>query len=239
MKCGHCQQNHKYSFEVRACNARQTAQANREAAKYRNTPNSERKPTERQLDYIKDLAYKKGIKGVQTPQTFSAASRTIDYLKAQPNAKNPDKTGPIISFMATNLIKDGRYAVRTDDDNEQYVFVRVHRPKTGNYRGTLVVQTQHGSDYVRRLVFNLTTGKTLFQHNRSISGQNLADIISAIIVDQKQAAFNYADQKNVCCRCGRELTDHRSAYLGIGPDCEKTMHDYVAWVEEQKGAYQQ
>lgn len=237
MKCGHCKGDHKYSFEVRTCNARNVAQANREAAKYRNTPNSERKPTERQLDYIKDLSVKKGIKGVQTPETFSAASRTIDYLKGQPDAKNPERPGPVISFMATNLIKDGRYAVRTDDDNKQHVFVRVSRPKTGSYKGMLMVQTQHSEGYIRRLVMSLTNHKTMYQYTRPIQGQSLADVISAIIIDPQKAAFDYAMAQGECCRCGRKLTDDRSAYLGVGPECEKYLPGYVAWVEDQKGAY--
>ena len=237
MKCGHCKGDHKYSFEVRTCNARNAAQATREAAKYRNTPNSERKPTANQLSYIKDLAYKKGISGLTEPETFSAASRAIDYLKGQPDAKNPERPGPVISYMATNLIKDGRYAVRTDDDNKQHVFVRVSRPKTGQYRGMLMVQTQHSDQYIRRLVMSTVTHKTMYQYTRPIQGQGLADIISAIIVDPQQAAFDYAVAKSQCSRCGRELTDDRSSYLGIGPECEKHAPEYVTWVQDKKGAY--
>ena len=236
MKCGSCGGNHKYSFEARDCANRKSARTNREAAQYRNTPNSERKPTANQLSYIEGLAKKKGIKGVKTPVSFSAASRMIDYLKGQPDVKNPERPGPVISYMVTNMIKDGRYAVRTTEEDAQYVFIRVSRPTRGHNRGTLLIQSQHSEGYVKRLQFN-TQGDTLYQNNRLLAGQRLADVISMIVVDQNRAALNYGTEKGICCRCGKQLTDRRSAHYGVGPECVKYMPGYIEWVDDQKGAF--
>jgi len=237
MKCGHCKQDHKYNFEVRACAKRQQAIAEKAEAKLEElSRKTVEPPTGAQLDYIADLAKKKGIKNYKVPTSRRTASETIEWLKRQPAQKVEGQPGSIISFLAANMIQDGRYAVRLDNKT-QPIFVIAKRPKMGSYTNRLVLSTQHGPQYVRRLVFDLTTQKCEFQHNRLIDGHRLADVITAVVVNQNQAALDYATEKGVCHRCARELTDERSVFYGVGPECEKMVPSYVAWVEDVKGPF--
>lgn len=244
MRCGHCNGSHNYAFQVRMCGqgegqhhvrARMDAASNLGNAQTR-VDRETKPPSQAQLDYIEALARKKGVAGtVDTPVSSAHASRIITYLKKQRDAVNPDKPGFQIDYRMVSLIKDGRYAVRVSDDYA-YIFVRVTRPTRGRLRGHLIVQTKHSDTLVKRLSFD-STGRLYQYKTGKISGQTIQEILTMIVVDQAEAAYNYARELNECCVCGKDLTDHRSRYFGIGPDCEKRFPHIINWVTEYRGEY--
>lgn len=233
MICGHCKGDHMYAYQVRECSqGRGAAQRNRLAAQTRVVP----APTKAQLDYIEALAKKKGMSGHLTvPETRSQASTQIAYLKKQRDVANPERPGPVVAFPIVNLLKHGRYAVKVEDGSNE-IFVHVTRPKTGPKKGHVVVSTKHG-EYLTKRVQYTAEGKLIFQNNRSIAGQSLAEVLVLILADAEGAAMAYAQKLGVCCRCGKDLTDHRSRHYGIGPECEKVWPSYMARVDEVKGDY--
>jgi DNA-directed RNA polymerase subunit RPC12/RpoP len=123
-----------------------------------------------------------------------------------------------------NNIKDGRYAVRADS-NQPFVFVRVKRPKTGKKNGCLVVQTQH-SDWYRDELTIYPSGRIWCPQPHQIDMPLLL-----VAADPMTGAMNYGMELGVCSRCGRELTDERSRWYGIGPECEHHWPEIIARVD--------
>ena len=61
-----------------------------------------------------------------------------------------------------------------------------------------------------------------------------------VCIDHKTAAYHYGQELKACHICGRDLTDERSRYYSIGPDCETRHESFIWYVEEQKGmSYEQ
>jgi hypothetical protein len=56
-------------------------------------------------------------------------------------------------------------------------------------------------------------------------------------VDPNGCALSYAEVLGHCCKCGKELTDPRSRWYGIGPDCEKRNANHIRLVDESKGVF--
>lgn len=140
-----------------------------------------------------------------------------------------NRTRTIIPQMILDTIPNGRYACR-EDENDEYMFIRVSRPNKGQYQGCLKVQTQHGEDYKLALIVDVTG--SLYWHNL------LAEpaLLMAALSPARQAR-EYALVIGRCCSCGKELTDPRSRWYGIGPECEKNNEEYMEWVTEQEGPY--
>ena len=130
-------------------------------------------------------------------------------------------------------IKEGRYAVRPDS-NVPLTFIRISRPKTGKKRGCLVVQTQHSDWYADKLVFNPETGRLFIAPHKA---KEIDMPLMLVAVDPVTGMRKYAEELGVCGRCGRQLTDERSRYYGIGPECEKHVPELISVVDEEKGQY--
>jgi hypothetical protein len=192
-------------------------------------------PTREQLDYVKLLG---GDAWTARNLSRSQVSAYIDHLKAKRTSSA--KTGapvPDKSFAAQNdrvnmclgMIRDGRYAV-SPDDVTPLTFVRIVRPKTGNYKGAVKVQTQHGDDLVDRL-FLWPSGKV------TIKAPFIVESLLLIAADLRGASIRYGQEIGQCCICGKSLTDERSRYYGIGPDCETRFGDIIAEVDQNSGPY--
>jgi hypothetical protein len=196
-------------------------------------------PSRTQIDYIKDLALKKGVLDQTNlkPASMAEASRTISYLKRQRDAVNPQAPGFQIDYRMVNMIKSGRYAVRADDQ-APYVFLRVSRPTTGRQKGYLKIQTKHSENLITRLLFD-KTGRLESHKTGRVQGQTLQELLTLVMLDQAEASFNYAQELEQCGYCGRDLTDKRSRWLGIGPECEKKLgaQHILNYALEKKGEY--
>ena len=219
--CHHCNGSHDTVAEGRVCakfEERRTAEANRAAAYNRVTPWQELDATANQVSFIADLSKKKGVPTVK-PDNRAHASRLIAYLKAKPDVKNPEQPGFQLDFRMVNLIKSGRYAVRADDTSP-YIFIRVLRPTTGKLRGMLKIDTQHSDQWIKRLVFS-SSGALMYHRRGMHHGQSLSELLTLIMVNQAEGAWNYAELLGACGACGKTLTDERSRYYHVGPDCER------------------
>lgn len=140
----------------------------------------------------------------------------------------PPKT--IVPLPMLDMVKDGRYAWRPDA-NTKWTFVRISRPRNGRMAGCTKIQTQHGDTLTDRMSV-YPSGHVWLPVPHMIESQ-----LIGIIVDQKQAALDYGREIGKCCRCGKKLTDERSRWYGIGPECEKVSPDQIAYVEEQHGTF--
>lgn len=130
-------------------------------------------------------------------------------------------------------IKEGRYAVRPDS-NTPLVFMRISYPKQGKKKGCLVVQTQHSDFYRDKMVYNPSTGRLFIAPHKA---REIDMPLMLIAVDPVTGIRKYASELGVCGRCGRELTDERSRWYGIGPECEKHWPEVLTAVDEEKGPY--
>lgn len=195
------------------------------------------KITERQLWYITSI-----LKGDETyAKTLSkqAASEYIKQLKAgQPVAAStvhvpepPRDPWTLRTPRAmAETIRDGRYAVQPDTLTP-LTFVRVTRPKHGKKRGYTVFQTQH-SDWYKDCVLIDPTGKVRIIDNR------IDHSLLLIVADPITAAMRYGTELGVCCSCARELTDERSRWYGIGPECEKRFPEIITRTDDSpRGPY--
>lgn len=128
-------------------------------------------------------------------------------------------------------VKDGRYAVRLDASHP-FTFVRLSRPKNGKAAGFLKIQTQHSEAYQTVAMISTSLGGRRYLHNESILVP-----LRLLVCDPTTAAYDYGAEMERCCRCGKELTDERSRWYAIGPECEKFAPEIFAMVQDKKGIY--
>jgi hypothetical protein len=232
--CGHCNTVHITVAQVAECARREYTPAP--------APTKQVYPASaRQLRYIEDLCAKKGVQlNGHTPPSSAKASEWIAKLKAmkdapvtQPRVHNPLKSP--LPFHMLAMIQPGRYAILNDDNNE-LIFVRVAAPRTGKMAGMIQVQTQHSDSWTRRLLV-APDERVIAMRRETVKGMELRDILTAVFSDQTSAAMLYAEKEHLCARCGKKLTDDRSRWYGIGPECEKHWVGYMNQVEEYKGDY--
>lgn len=141
----------------------------------------------------------------------------------------PNRVATKIPMMFLEDLRDGYYAARQQDDHA-YTFFRVSRPKRGLYKGCLKIQTQHGPDYQLVMVVRPDQSVTVFNFA-------VEDELMIVCLDQPNCAFAYAEKMEACMRCNTELTDERSRYYGIGPECEKHWPHMIELVDLKKGPY--
>lgn len=196
--------------------------------------------TNAQINFIRSLSDRTGYDpDLSLIRTKGDASRMIDWLKKQaavaPARKELHVEDKILPKRMLDLIDEGRYAIRSDDGDE-YIFLRVSRPKTGRERGSTKIQTQHGDSLVTQ--YQVSAHDTVIKRRHSrVKGMHLSDILINLMANQKQAAVDYGQRIERCCRCGRELTDARSQWFGIGPECEQHWPWVLEMVEGSKGVY--
>lgn len=144
----------------------------------------------------------------------------------QPKRPAPETCLKTPLAMIENL-RDGRYAVRADE-NEKYMFIKVWRPKSGRKKGCLIISTQHSESY-KECIVRWPSGRWSVYDSRP--DRNLIFVVA----DPITAARAYGREKNRCCRCGKELTDGRSIWYSIGPECEKSFPEIIDAVDEEFG----
>lgn len=133
-------------------------------------------------------------------------------------------------------IRDGRYAVDVgtmSGGEQRVIFVRISRPTRGKLAGALKIQTQH-SDYYKEALIKYPSGQWRLYTQRTTE---LDQALTMICVNPLDAAMLYAKELDACSRCGRELTDERSRYYSIGPECEKHWPDLITKINNTKGPF--
>lgn len=85
-------------------------------------------------------------------------------------------------------------------------------PDTGANPGALYVKDEDGQ-YLGKIL------GTVFKPVRG--GETATSALQAIAIDPLAAALRYGQRTGKCACCGRELTNHVSIDLGIGPVCRE------------------
>lgn len=137
-------------------------------------------------------------------------------------------------FMVEGMRK-GRYAVEVHMPGEpvDWVFFWVNRPQSGPKEGQIIIKTQHGENYSPFLTI-LPSGRTTVVRTDLKHDQAL--LIAC--ADPVSSAINYGRELGCCSSCGKELTDERSRYYSIGPECEKRWPEVIVQVDDQRGPFQ-
>lgn len=129
-------------------------------------------------------------------------------------------------------VPDAYYCVDTVDFGT--VFMRVSRPKKNRLAGSIKVQTQH-SDILSDFAILWPSGSL----SERAQSKKIEQCLLALVSDHQSACLRYAAKINKCCCCNKALTDERSRWYGIGPDCEQKS--FMAWVvdrvEDLKGPF--
>ncbi len=128
------------------------------------------------------------------------------------------------------LTKDGRYAVKMGPE-DPFRFIRLSRPKNGKAKGFLKIQTQHSDTLMAAALIRLDGGR------RYVQQPDLLPYLRMLVCDTTTAAMDYGRAMRRCSRCGIVLTDDRSRWFSIGPECEKYWPEIIAMVLDKRGPY--
>lgn len=191
--------------------------------------------TSRQYSYLRSLGASAKELHDESGQLLSInqASALIDMLKSSDRrtevTNSQSAEDPRLAMLSGMLeaIPSGYYAVRPDS-TVNYTFLRISRPKSGNYRGSIKVQTQHSDDLHLRAV-RWPSGRW------SVYRSSIIEALMLLVVGSQDAAVVYGQEIGKCCRCNKALTDDRSRHYGIGPDCEQVWPWILDLVDEKFG----
>lgn len=173
--------------------------------------------------------------------TLKWASKQIAELRQKRKAgvavtePAPNRVTTIVPLDMLLKLRDGYYAAQ-QDETYPHSFFYVKRPtsKTSNYKNALVIKTQHGDDLKLMMVVYdwASENPRLYVHNKVPENDLLL-----VVVDPNQAGMEYADKIGHCMICNKDLTDPRSRWYGIGPDCEKRYGEIIDIVNDRKGVF--
>lgn len=186
--------------------------------------------TEAQVKYLKDLGYA----GSAHLLTSREASRLIESYKSRKATVTQATTSisedPKVKALGMFLpgMADGYYAVRADD-TQPFAFVRVALVKTGRWKGLRKISSQHGPRWDNEFLFR--SDSTIFVFGHRSRAIRVAEAVMMAAASQTDASLNYAIELGRCCRCNAELTDERSRWYGIGPECETHRPDIIEAVD--------
>lgn len=135
-------------------------------------------------------------------------------------------------------VKDGYYATLPDSTQAAH-FLRISRPTKGQYKDTLKIQTQHGPRWNNALIWHPSRdyrGSKLDSWWEIITPDTLGDLL-LIISDQRSCLKRYSKLLDRCNQCNTELTDWRSRWYGIGPDCEKAHPEVIEEIDDDNDGH--
>lgn len=190
-------------------------------------------PSDSQLDYLRKLKADPSIISWARQSQRGFVGDMIEQIKSmkghqQGGRRVSDKTDIPLSLLKN--MPDGYYAARPDS-TVPYTFFRVSRPVKGQYKGVIKVQTQHGDNLKMMLTLDPTEDFLKFIDRRT------EDVLLYAAIDPRGCQLEYGQALNHCCKCGKSLTDDRSRFFGIGPDCEQDHPDYIEEVVDMRGPY--
>lgn len=136
-----------------------------------------------------------------------------------------------LSAMLMNT-KDGRYAVKMHAD-DPFKFIRLSRPNRGKARDYLKIQSQHAEALASVGLIHTS----LEPRKRYLYAPSYIPYLRMLACDPTTAAMDYGREMRRCSRCGIQLTDDKSRWFSIGPECEKHWPDIIAMVLDKKGPY--
>lgn len=177
-----------------------------------------------QLDYVTKF---NGDYTYASKLTYDEAFAYVgELMRAARDRKKNTLSDPRLDMIKgmINLIPEGNYATQLDG-NSRIDFLRVTRPTKGQYRGSVKFQTRHSD--------NLDLAAVLWPSGAwSLYKQSVIDMMLLMIADSRGCMRRFAQELGRCCNCGKSLTDERSRYYGIGPECEKDRPDVIEYVDD-------
>lgn len=187
-----------------------------------------------QFNYIRDL---RGDTTYALALSYYDASTYIARLKGATRVTQPPVTDPRLDMLKSlfPLVRDGYYAAR-EYDGGHIDFIRISSPKKNRLAGARKIQSIVGNGFG----YKLTEAAVLWPSNQwSIydRSRKVLDNLMLICADPTGAAILYAEHLGNCCRCNATLTDGRSRWYGIGPECEKHWPHVLQEIEDRKGAF--
>ena len=229
--CGNCHRTHHTAAQVKACHFPPPIPVQRAQTMTRDWKSEP--VSHAQLDYIARL---NGDPIFAAKLLKGAASEYIDSLKKGRTAVSEqplnNRNRTIVPLdMIFALPDKGNYAVR-HDSNEPFTFFRITRPKGGLFKGLVKIQTQHGPNYKLMMTVSLGESQHVVMYDKSFEDQLLL-----VVVDPNGGMIAYGQELGYCCVCSTELTDARSRWYGIGPDCETRHGHIIDLVEDRKGPF--
>lgn len=152
----------------------------------------------------------------------------------RPTYANPllaDARLPLLNSMLEG-VESGYYAVQRYDSATELQFFRISRPKSGRFAWSLKIQSKHSDKLEDRLV-RWPSGKWSSYTTRTA----FIDELLTLVTDWMGAAIRYGENYHNCCRCNKDLTDDRSRWYNIGPDCEELRPWVIDRVNSTKGPF--
>jgi hypothetical protein len=244
IKCGNCHNTHATVDEVRECHfpsrrvQRESipgAVASKSGASFssRFVKHPYAEVTVPQLNKISglggDVVYAAKLNRGEASDYIERLIAAKETNQMIPEPVPTDKPATIIPMDMLKATKDGRYAAR-QDETDMYDFFRVSRPKSGRFAGAIKVQTQH-SDLLKEMLVLWPSGRV------SVYNRGPERNLLLAILDPRSAGIRYGRHIGKCMKCGKTLTDNRSRYYGIGPDCEQDWPETIEEVDDMFGPY--
>jgi hypothetical protein len=201
---------------------------------------SVRHATTSQIKYATDLGG--DLAHISTLDFYSISSYIDELKRAKKGATVTTPAAPAVDprleFMKSLLpnVDDGYYAVQKDGTGPVY-FIRLSRPKSGHFKGSVKVQSMHGTAAAKPSLMDAAafwpSGRVTFykRYQQAHWQESLIDWLMLLVTDSYGAARLYASEIGRCCRCNAALTDDNSRHYGIGPECEKYWPHIIEMVD--------
>lgn len=200
--------------------------------------------TSRQIDYVGIL---KGDQVAARLMTKVQCSKYIDDLKKgkvstvtatveeEPTPEEVKATtkSDVVKAMI-EMVPEGYFAVR-EAEGAPITFMRLAKPKHGKFRDCIKVSSQHGPALEVRWARWPSGHVSVYRW----PGHDIEEDLLRLIADWKGATRLYAEKIKKCGRCNAKLTDPRSRFYLIGPECEKKP-GWTWWIEdvaEERGGH--
>jgi hypothetical protein len=166
-------------------------------------------------EFIASLAEQLWKKGHLSPAQIAAWHRGNDKLKAKIAERKAETEKFSVEVDLAPIRHMFETAAASGYKKPKYRaegLVLSLAPSTGRNPGAIYVKDENDA-YLGKII------ETSFMPSRE--GKDSGSILLEIAKDPLQAALRYGQRTGKCACCGRELTNHSSIDLGIGPVCKQ------------------
>ena len=150
---------------------------------------------------------------------------------------NEHEATMMVALRMIQNVPPGNYAVQ-QQEGDPFRFYRLTFPEKdvwdsgirANKKVTGTKIQRRSSDDLKDVLLDLPTNEYL-----NWTQPGLDNDLLAICVDWKAAAKAFAKELQRCGRCGKSLTDIRSRWYLLGPECETYWEWWVPERDEEEG----
>lgn len=236
--CGACHQVHEHVVQTKQCYGLVARSEYFPSRPVMPASPPVRLATEAQVAYVEKLG---GDAEFAKTLSVHACSKYIDNLKKNP--RKPERSARVeqtFQYINGDMLKGmlpvGYFAGQLDSSSRT-IFFRVKTTAKNSRRyppDSYLVQQAHGN----ALGLSYTPVCAVWPNGTfKVYDKSLEPELMTVMADHHSAARMFGQLLGHCARCNAELTDERSRYYGIGPECEQHWPWFIPEVEEEKGAY--